>query len=228
LAFSDLFSRLKRGDAEVDTDAVAAPVSPTKALSRFLTGLMGRPGPVLVDLGPVIGANVSFFGEKLGCKIIVEDLAKDIDRHVSERRLAELPKFFEKRIAREDQSVDGVICWDLFDYLDKGSAEALARQLVRILRDDGLLLAFFNTVDPKPGAEPPRPGYTKYVVVDPVSLQHRPYAGVRGRQKSFQNRDIQRMFEPLRITDQFLLKSHTREVLFRKAAGDAPAAPPVP
>jgi hypothetical protein len=228
LALSDLFSRLKRGDAEADTDAVAAPVSPTKALSRFLAGLTGRPSPVLVDLGPVIGANVSFFGEKLGCKIVVEDLAKDIDRHVSERRLAELPKFLERRIAREDQSVDGVVCWDLFDYLDKASAEALARQLVRIVRDDGLLLAFFNTVDPKPGAEPPPPGYTKYVIVDPLSLQHRTYAGLRGRQKSFQNRDIQRMFEPMRITDQFLLKSRTREVLFRKAAGDTPGVPPLP
>jgi hypothetical protein len=228
LAFSDLFSRLKRGDAEADTDAVAAPVSPTKALSRFLSGLAGRPAPVLVDLGPVIGANVSFFGEKLGCKIVVEDLAKDLDRHVSERRLAELPRFLEKRIARDDQSVDGVICWDLFDYLDKASAEALARQLVRILREDGLLLAFFNTVDPKPGAEPTPPGYTKYVIVDPVSLQTRPYAGLRGRQKSFQNRDIQRMFEPLRITDQFLLKSRSREVLFRKPTGEAPPAPPAP
>lgn len=228
MALSDLFSRLKRGDAEADTDAVAAPASPTKAFSRFLTGLTGRPAPVLVDLGPVIGANVSFFGEKLGCKIVVEDLAKDIDRHVSERRLAELPTFLEKRIARDDRSVDGVICWNLFDFLDKASAEALARQLVRIVRDDGLLLAFFNTVDPRPGAEPPPPGYTKYVIVDPVSLQHRPYAGVRGRQKSFQNRDIQRMFEPMRITDQFLLKSHTREVLFRMPAGDAPAAPAVP
>jgi hypothetical protein len=33
------------------------------------------------------------------------------------------------------------------------------------------------------------------------------------------NRDIQRMFEPLRITEQFLLKSTMREVLFRKPAG---------
>jgi len=224
LAFSDLFSRFTRGDAEAD--AAAAPVSPSKALSRFVTGLAGRPSPVLVDLGPVIGPNVAFFGEKLGCKFVVEDLAQDIDRHVSEQRLAELPDFLATRMARDDQSVDGVLCWDLFDFLDRASAQALARQLVRIVRADGLLLAFFNTLDPKPGAEP-RPGYTKYVIVDPVSLLHRPYKGVRARQKSFHNRDIQRMFEPMRITDQFLLKNHSREVLFRKAAGHPSAAPPV-
>jgi len=220
LAFSDLFSRLKRGDAEADTDAVTAPVSPTKALSRFLAGLTGRPSPVLVDLGPVIGANVSFFGEKLGCKIVVEDLAKDIDRHVSERRLAELPKFLEQRIARDDESVDGVLCWDLFDYLDKQAAAALAPQIVRLLKPDGVVLAFFNTAEPK---EPLAAVYTKHVVVDQAHLQYRQYPAARGKQKPFQNRDIQRMFEPLRITEQFLLKSQQREVLFRKTGGAAGA-----
>jgi hypothetical protein len=66
--------------------------------------------------------------------------------------------------------------------------------------------------------------YTKHVVVDQAHLQYRPYPAARGKQRPFQNRDIQRMFEPLRITEQFLLKSQQREVLFRKAGGAAPAA----
>jgi len=86
LALSDLFSRLKRTDPHSDTGATSsAPVSPTKALGKFVAGLTGREAPVLVDLGPVIGGNVSFFGERLGCKIVVEDIAKDIDRHVVAR-----------------------------------------------------------------------------------------------------------------------------------------------
>ena len=76
--------------------------------------------------------------------------------------------------------------------------------------------------------EPVAAVYTKHVVVDQSTLQYRTYPAARGKQRPFQNRDIQRMFEPMRITEQFLLKSHTREVLFRKSAGDAPAAPPVP
>ena len=40
------------------------------------------------------------------------------------------------------------------------------------------------------------------------------------------NRDIQRMFEDLRITEQFLLKSNLREVLFRKPAEAPPSSPP--
>ena len=102
---------------------------------------------------------------------------------------------------------------DLFDVLDKASGPALAKQLTRILRPDGALLAFFNTTEPPHGT---KPQYTRYVVTDPANLQHRPYAGQQARLKPLANRDIQRMFEPLRITEQFLLKSTMREVLFRK------------
>jgi hypothetical protein len=32
------------------------------------------------------------------------------------------------------------------------------------------------------------------------------------------NRDIERLFGPLRVTEQFLMKTNVREVLFRKPA----------
>jgi len=222
VAFSDLFSRRRKDEADSsDTGAVKAPVQSTKVLAKFIAGLNGRPSPVLLDLGPVTGSNVTFFGEQLGCKIIVEDLSKDIDRAVKEKALPELPALFARRFTQEAASVDGVLCWDLFDYLDKNSAAALARELVRLLRVDGVLLAFFNTHEPK---EPLHAVYTKHVVVDKMTLQCRTYAAARGKQRPFQNRDIQRMFEPLRVTEQFLLKSHMREVLFRKPVdADSPA-----
>jgi len=230
LALSDLFSR-RRKESETDVaDAGTAdsPVHPTKALAKFLTSLASRSQPLLLDLGPVVGSNVTFFGEQLGCKILVEDLYKDIDRHAKEGTLEELPAFFAKRFPQEAGSVDGILCWDLFDYLDKTAALPLAQQLARILRPEGVLLAFFSTAEPRVGAAA---AYTKHIVVDQTNLQHRPYGAARGKQRPLLNRDIQRMFEPqLRITEQFLLKTNLREVLFRKAAEivTTPPAAPAP
>ena len=170
-----------------------------------------------------MGSNVSFFGEQLGCKIIVEDLSKDIDRHVREGKLDDLPAALSKRFPHQSASIDGILCWDVFDYLDKNSAKKLAEQLTRILRPDGVLLAFFVTAEPQPGA---RPEYTRHIVIDPNHLQHRPYPAARGKQRPMPNRDIQRMFEELRVTEQFLLKSNLREVLFRKPAEAPPTTPP--
>ena len=95
------------------------PVFATKALPKFLQTLTSRELPVLLDLGPVVGSNVSFFGEQLGCKIFVEDIFADLDRHVRAGTLEAFPAFLKKRFPQADSEVDGILCWDLIDYLDQ-------------------------------------------------------------------------------------------------------------
>jgi hypothetical protein len=192
--------------------ALGDPVFATKALKKFLTTLTSRPSPVLLDLGPVVGSNVSFFGEQLGCKIFVEDIFADLDRHARDGKLELLPRFLQKRFEQAAGTVDGILCWDLIDYLDKTAAQALATELTRLLRPDGALLGFFRT------AQPSDTRYTKFIIVDDVNLKHRPYPATRGRQSILLNRDIIRLFAGLRVSDSFLLQNNLREILFRKTA----------
>jgi methyltransferase family protein len=200
------------GPPPAPSTVVDESVFATKALAKFLTTLTARRAPVLLDLGPVVGSNVTYFGEQLGCKIFVEDIYADLDRHVRERKVEALPGFLAKRFPQADASVDGILCWDLIDYMDRESAQALATQLMRVLRPDGALLGFFGT------AQPRDMNYTKYVIVDDVALRHRQYSAARGRQAILLNRDIIRLFSGLRVSDSFLLKNNTREILFRKPA----------
>lgn len=193
--------------------ADAEPVRPTKALKKFLTSLTQRESPVLLDLGPVVGSNVSFFGEQLGCKILVEDIYAEIERHAKQDALDKLPDALSKRFSQADGAVDGILCWDLVDYLPRASAQALATQLMRVLRPDGALLAFFGTVAPTT-----TPRYTKYVVADETSLIYRGTEATRGRQPALVNRDILKLFDGLRVADSFLLQHNVREILFRKPA----------
>ena len=203
----------RRSDLEpppAPSAVVDAPVFATKALSKFLTLLTSRPSPVLLDLGTVVGSNVTYFGEQLGCKIFVEDVYADLDRHVRERRIEMLPAFLKARFPQADASVDGILCWDLVDYLDRPSAKALADELMRVLRPDGALLGFFGT------AQPRDMHYTKYVILDDLTLKHRAYTAAQGRQAILLNRDIIRLFSSLRVSDSYLLQNNNREILFRK------------
>jgi hypothetical protein len=186
------------------------PVFSTKALRKFLSCLTSRELPVLLDLGPVVGSNVSFFGEQLGCKIFVEDIFADLDRHVRAGTLAELPAFFKKRFPQAAGSVDGILCWDLIDYLDRAAAQELANELTRMLRPDGALLGFFGTAQAREAR------YTKFIITDEVNLRHRAYAAARGRQAILLNRDIIKLFSGLRVSDSFLMLNNLREILFRK------------
>ena len=203
--------RSEDGRSDRESTAADDPVFVTKALRKFLAALTAHESPVLLDLGPVVGSNVSFFGEQLGCKIFVEDLYADIDRHVRGNKLEELPALLKKRFSQLSSSVDGILAWDLIDYLDKASAPVLASELTRLLRPDGALLAFFGTVQSS------ETQYTKYIIADEQTLKHRNYPAARGRQTILLNRDIIRLFPGMRVSDSFLLKNNLREILFRKA-----------
>jgi predicted SAM-dependent methyltransferase len=214
---SRLFGWAQRGDVPGDGGRDAGPPVGTKVLAKLLAALAHRDSPIVLDLGPVVGSNVSFLGEQLGCKLRVEDLFSDIDRLTREKALDTLPTWLGQRFTFEPESLDAVLCWDVLDYLDKPTATVLTTQIVRWLKPGGVVLCFFSTV------ANPAPVYTRYVITDTEHLRHRTAPAAHGRRTVYQNRDIERLFAGLGVTESFLLLSKTREVLLRKKM--PPAAP---
>jgi SAM-dependent methyltransferase len=216
--FSRQLSRSGDGKRRDDVEprqvaAVSAEtISSSKPLATFLSLLFSQPTAELVDLGPVIGSNITFLGERIGCKIHVADLYADLDRHAHEDALDRFPEFLEGRFALLDESIDAVLCWDIFDYLAPAAANVLAGELMRVLRPGGALLGFFG------GGGPDDRRYTKYFIEDEAHLRYRFYAAACTRRQVLQNRDINHLFAGLALFDSVLLKSGVREVLFRKPA----------
>jgi hypothetical protein len=186
------------------------PERSTKVLPRFLAALTPINAPVLLNLGPVVGQNIAFFGERLGCKIFVEDIAADLA--ASPPPKGEVAAFLEKRLPHKLGSIDGILCWDLFDQLDRPTSQALAGHLARLLKPGGVLYAFFGAT------AAPISHYTRYIVAGPGSFELRTSpAPVPPKQRNvLVTRDINKMFEGLVVTESVLLKSNTRETLFRK------------
>jgi hypothetical protein len=189
------------------------PVIASKALPKFINALQHQDAPMLVDFGPVIGTNVAFFGEHLGCKLFIEDLAAEIDKHIRAGSRDALADSLIKRFTQADGTVDGVLCWDIFDFLEVAQARALAQQVVRVLRPGGAVMGFFCTKAVE------RASFTKFEIVEESqSLRHRHHVGSGGPKFVLQNRDIIKMFEGLFVSESFLLKSNTREIHLRKRA----------
>ena len=196
------------GVSDGDDDVVRA----SKVLRRLLDLLVLQPSPVMIDLGPVIGSNVSFFGEQFGCTLHLEDLFSDLDRLLSAGAEDEIRPMLAGCLAHEAASVDAVLAWDLFDYLTPEEATVLAGRLVRVLRPGGLVMAFFTT------APFDRPAYRKYIIEDGEHLRHRwlPYS--RPAQRVLYARDVERLFTPLEVAESHLLTHHQRETLLRRPA----------
>ena len=187
-------------------------VARSKVMPKFVAALAGRPSPVVLDLGPVVGANVAFFGERLGCKLHVEDLFADVEAHARRRAkdpAADLPPL-ASRLLQPLESVDGILCWDLFDYLDGATGRALAARLTGLLRSGGALYGLFGTT-PIDLAH-----YTRFVLEEEDSLRHRLYPATPARRHVLTSRDITRMFDGLEVAEAVLLRSSARETLFRK------------
>lgn len=185
----------------------------SKVFPRFLAALAHQPAPVLLDLGPVVGPNVGFFGERLACKIHVEDLLSDIEAHARRGERDRLPQFLGTRLTQPDESVDGILCWDLFDFLDRRAGQVLAGRLAKMLRPGGALYGFFGTTAVDLSA------FSRFVVDADDRLRLRPVPVTPVRRDVLLTRDIIKMFNGLLVSESVLLKSNTRETLFRKPEG---------
>lgn len=183
-------------------------ITTSKVFPRFLAAIAQAARPVLLDLGPVVGANVDFLGERLACKLHIENLYLDLEAAGTERGL-DLGARLVERLSHVPATFDGILCWDLFDFLPAATGKLLAGHLARLLRTGGAVYGFFGTTPIEVRA------YTQYVIEaeDRFRLQHAPATPVT--RTVLLTRDITKMFEGLSVSESVLLKSSTRETLFR-------------
>ena len=190
--------------------APAETLAVSKVLPKFLSALATRPTPLLVDLGPVVGANVEFFGDRLACKIHVLDLFTEVEAAARTGVREGLADRLAERLTLPYDSVDGILCWDLFDFLDRATSQSLAQHLSRLLRPGGALYAFFGTTPAELRS------HARFVVAGDDSYKVRSVPASPTTRAVLANRDISRMFDGLTTAESVLLKSNTRETLFRK------------
>jgi hypothetical protein len=184
--------------------------STTVVLPRFLAAMAPRSSPVLLDLGPAVGANVSFLGERLACKLLVGDLFHDL-KTIRPEASDELRAALMARLDRIVTSpLDGVLAWDAFDYVDRTTAHAVAEFLAGRLTNGGVMHGFFGTA---PG-EIDR--YARYFIQDTSTLVARYEPAVPRRRCVLSTRDLAVMFAGTKLTESVLLKTQRREILLKK------------
>ena len=141
---------------------------------------------------------------------MIEDVFATIEKVAATGDRSSLGGELSSQFDREADSVDGILCWDLFDYLDREAGRMLAVRLKTILRPGGALYGLFGTTDIE------LTHYNRYLVEAEDALRIRPYPATKVRRTVLVTRDVNRMFEGLTVADSVLLKTSARECLFRK------------
>jgi len=79
-----------------------------------------------------------------------------------------------------------------------------------------LIAAESRSIPPQTTIAAPDTRFGKYIIVDEDTLKQKPYAEGGKKQRALHNRDILRLFDGLKVSESFLLKTNIREFLFRK------------
>ena len=201
-------------------------VRTSNGLKEFLWLLSDIPRVRVLDLGPVWQSTVNFFLQK-GFRISTEDLLGTWKEFVSgeEERMRTAPvsgdgyaervsasalaeKFLENNIKYPEESVHGVLAWDLLDYFDPAVGSRIMDRLFRIMHPGGAVLALFHSRAPQQ--------FHRYRIVDTQTLElvDAPTLAVHAR--VFQNREILELFEKFRSSKTFVGRDQVREGLFLK------------
>ncbi len=183
--------------------------TPLRTLPTLIALASRSERPTLLDMGPGLGSNIGYFG-KHGFKVFVEDFLRD-----------QVPA---KRGLRPDgdylqypaSSFDGVLCWDILDFIEPEDAATLVRRLLRLLKPGGMILALFDAQ-----SSPTMKQVLRHKITDDLWVLHEPLSEFRPRPHHYANREIMKLFTSYDIVRSYYHKSRFREFLFQKERGSA-------
>ena len=195
-------------------DALSIPerLVPTRAIGILVDVLRGRRSPVVLDLGRVVGGNVAFLTSELGCKLVVADLFADLSAAAgdAERSEEQIEAWLTARVGQDAESVDAVLCWDVFEHLTATEARLLASRITAMLRPHGALVMGFS------GEWRAEAGYATYEIVDLDTLRRQFHPSPSRQARVLTSREVMETFRGLAVVDTFLLSTRAYEMLFRK------------
>lgn len=185
-------------DSEGDSE------TPLRTLKIFFKGTSHRTQPTLLDMGSACSSNIEFFGQK-GFKIYVEDFLNDyLD---AKQKPSSTPYFLNY----SPRTFDGILCWDIFEFMTPEDAEILIQRLFTLLKGGGMIMALFDgrtTTQTR--------NLIRHKIVGEEHVIHETIREVSSMPHHYQNRDIMKLFCTFEIVKSYYHKNRLREYLFQK------------
>jgi hypothetical protein len=231
--FSDRW-RLPRGDVGLAPTSVASRLVPdasggrqsagrevysrhSNGLEQFFDHIQGEAGLNLLDFSGVSQANVAFL-TNLGCKLYSEDLLQTLDFafgtggdfYENQAHPARIEEFLDQNFNYPDDHIDGVLLWDVLEFLAPPLLKAATERLHRAVKPGSYLFAMFHAEE-RAGQLP----VYSYRIGDAKTLHLTP-RGLRRPAQFFNNRAVENLFQGFESVKFFLSRDSLREVIVKR------------
>ena len=171
-------------------------------------------GLTILDLGGANQQNVSFItglGHRLYSENFLQILNETFstDETTDQSNPGQIEYFLKQTLDYEEGHFDGVLAWDVFEYLSPALLNAVVERLHRIVRPKSYTLAFFHA-DAKLDAVP---HYAfRIQQVKTLELTQR---GLHRPAQLHNNRSVEKLFSKFESVKFFLTKEQLREVIVK-------------
>jgi hypothetical protein len=186
---------------------------PSRGLEEFFAYIRGQSGLTILELGGATQQNVSFI-TNLGHRLYSEDFLQILndtfgDDKVDQSNPGRIDYFLRQTLDYPDEHFDGVLVWDVLEYLEPALLAAVVDRLRKVVRPKSYLLAFFHSDDKLEAV----PIYTfRIQSVNALQVAER---GMRSPAQLFNNRGLERLFGKFESVKFFLTRERLREIIVK-------------
>jgi hypothetical protein len=187
----------------------------SRSLDQFFTYINDQVGLSILDLAGATQENVTFVTD-LGHKLYTQDFLRSLDDTFGADEIHEqtnaagIDYFLQQNLDFPENSFDGVLIWDVMQYLSPALLNATVQRLHQIVRPRSYLLAFFNADDKS--THSPK---TTFRIQNKSTLELL-QRGQRKQAQVFNNRSLEKLFGQFESVKFFLTRESLREVIVKR------------
>lgn len=185
----------------------------SRGLQEFFNYIRGQSGLTILDFGAATQQNVSFI-TNLGHRLYSENFLQLLKESFSadsadQSNPGRIDNFLKQALDYPSARFDGVLIWDVLEYLSPPLLAAVVERLHQIVRPGSYMLAFFHSDDRQEAV----PYYT-FRIQDLNTLQVDQH-GARQPVQLFNNRSLEKLFGRFGSVKFFLTRERLREVIIK-------------
>lgn len=196
-----------------DKEVVAS--RPSRGLEQFFAYQRGQVGLSILDFAGASQENINFI-TNLGHRLYSEDFIRTLDDVFGgadpndQANQGLIDQFLRQTLNFEAEQFDGVLVWDVLQYLTPALLSPTLDKLCTIVRPHGYLLAYFQA-DEKARQVP----FYSFRIKDQQNLVLA-QRGTRRPAQIFNNRSLEKLFHRFESVKFFLTREQLREVIVRR------------
>jgi 2-polyprenyl-3-methyl-5-hydroxy-6-metoxy-1,4-benzoquinol methylase len=186
----------------------------SRGLEEFFKYIRDQSGLTILDLGGATQQNVSFItnlGHRLYSENFLQTLGETFGTEdaLDQANPGQIEYFLRQALDYPERQFDGVLLWDVLEYLAPALLTAVVDRLQKIVQPKSYMLAFFHSDDKQEAV----PSYT-FRIQDLNTLQVAQHGTHRPAQL-FNNRSLEKLFGRFDSVKFFLTRERLREVIVK-------------